>query len=72
MIDIVKKYFGKGTNITKDRNSQDTWHNIQVASCALLLEMSHIDGAFDTAEQGRILSVVKRDFHLTDEDAEAL
>ena len=72
MIDIVKRYFGKGTDITKDRNSQDRQHNIQVASCALLLEMSHIDGEFDAVEQGRILSIVKRDFHLTDEDAEAL
>ena len=72
MIDIVKRYFGKGANITKDSNSQDRQHNIQVASCALLLEMSHIDGEFDTVEQGRILSIVKRDFHLTDEDAEAL
>ena len=72
MIDIVKKYFGKRTNVTKDSNNQDTQHNIQVASCALLLEMSHIDGEFDTAEQGRILSIVKRDFHLTNEDAEAL
>jgi uncharacterized tellurite resistance protein B-like protein len=72
MIDIVKKYFGKKPRDIKDKNSGDTQHNIQVASCALLLEMSHIDGEFDSSEQGRILSIIEKNFHLTDEDAEAL
>jgi uncharacterized tellurite resistance protein B-like protein len=72
MIDIVKKYFGKGVKAGENKKGDVIQHEIQIASCALLLEMSHIDGEFDHSERERIISILKRDFELSDADADAL
>ncbi|MFC1885070.1 TerB family tellurite resistance protein [Thermodesulfobacteriota bacterium] len=72
MIDIVKKYFGKSPKTAENKNNKDVKHNIKIASCALLLEMSCIDGEFDPSEQERIISIIKRDFQLSDEEADAI
>jgi uncharacterized tellurite resistance protein B-like protein len=72
MIDIVKKYFGKGLKGGEDKGSEDKQYNTRIASCALFLEMSRIDGEFDPSEQERIMSIIKRDFQLSEDDADAL
>ena len=67
MIDLVKKFFGetkKATNADKH-----TSHDIRVATCALLLEMAHIDGEFSDSERNRISSILERDYQLSDEHA---
>lgn len=69
MIDLIKKYFGKsGEDVSADQTEQKT-HDIRIATCALLIEMSHIDGEFSEAEKERILQIMKRDHKLTDECA---
>ncbi len=47
-------------------------HDIRVATCALLLEMSHIDGEFSDSERDHIMSMMKHDHGLSDEEASAL
>ncbi|MCK9274374.1 MAG: TerB family tellurite resistance protein [Syntrophales bacterium] len=70
MLDLVKKLFGKedGQALPEPASA----HDIAVAACALLLEMSGIDGAFTEAEKNRVLSLAKEMFTLSDEEAAVL
>ena len=71
MIDLVKKFFGKST----ERRSGDKTtrpRDIRIATCALFLEMANIDGEFTQPERDRIMAILKREYHLTDEHADAL
>jgi uncharacterized tellurite resistance protein B-like protein len=72
MIDLVKMFFGKRSpNDSSDQNRKRT-QDIRIATCALLLEMSHIDGEFSPSERERVLSILKRNFDLSGEYATAL
>ena len=66
MIDLIKKFFGPA------EQAQERTHDIRIATCALLLEMANIDGEFSKLERERILSFVKEDYDLSDEQAQAL
>jgi uncharacterized tellurite resistance protein B-like protein len=69
MIDLIKKYFSRsGENNSRDQ-TDDKSHDIRIATCALLIEMSNIDGKFSEAEKERILHILKRDYRLSDEYA---
>ncbi len=72
MIDFVKKYFGKTSPDDPKRQKKDTSHDIRIATCALLLEMSSIDGEFSESERENIISILKNDYELSDEHAVAL
>ncbi len=72
MIDLVKKFFGKTTKGTPTGREKGTVHDVRVATCALFLEMAAIDGEFTQSEREIILSILKRDFDLSDEYAAAL
>ncbi|MEA3223475.1 MAG: TerB family tellurite resistance protein [Thermodesulfobacteriota bacterium] len=69
MINLLKKVFGKAADGGATDNEQDLHHDIRVATCALLLEMSHIDGEFSEIERENIISILKKDYHLSDEHA---
>ncbi|TFG92648.1 MAG: TerB family tellurite resistance protein [Syntrophobacterales bacterium] len=71
MIDIVKKFFGKKT---KDgpAGKEESIHDIRIATCALLLEMSQIDGEFSESEREGILSIIKREYEVDDEHITAI
>ena len=69
MIDLIKKYFGRsGENGSPDKTGEKL-HDIRIATCALLIEMSNIDGEFSEAEKERILRILKRDYQISDECA---
>jgi len=72
MIDLVKKFFGKSSQDNSSNQRRQTTHDIRIATCALLLEMSNIDGEFSELERENIISILKRDFDLSDEYAAAL
>ena len=72
MIDLVKKFFGKSTIDSPGDIGGEKSHDIRVATCALLIEMSNIDGEFSESEKESIISVLKKDYDLTDENAIAL
>jgi uncharacterized tellurite resistance protein B-like protein len=72
MIDLVKRFFGKGTKAGSVDQSVKNTHDIRVATCALLLEISYIDGEFSESERESIISILKKDYDLSDEHAAAL
>ncbi|NQU04166.1 MAG: TerB family tellurite resistance protein [Syntrophaceae bacterium] len=69
MIDLVKNFFGK---TKEEEKGKDTSHDIPVATCALLLEMSQIDGDFSEEERDSILATVCRDFDMSGDMAKAI
>jgi uncharacterized tellurite resistance protein B-like protein len=69
MIDLVKVFFSKRSHDESSHQGRKRPHDIRIATCALLLEMSHIDGEFSTMERERITSILKRNFDLSDEHA---
>ncbi len=72
MIDLVKKFFSNNEKHRSNTHEDVPSHDIHIATCALLLEMSTIDGEFSTSEKDNIISILKKDFQLSDEDADAL
>lgn len=72
MIDLAKKFFGKITGIAQTDPDKQTFHDIRIATCALLLEMANIDGEFSAAERKNILAILKNDYQLSNEYAEEL
>jgi uncharacterized tellurite resistance protein B-like protein len=71
MIDLVKKYFGKRTK-KSPAGREESSHDIRIATCALLLEMSQIDGEFSESEREGILSIIKMEYEVDDEYISAI
>lgn len=67
MMNLVKRFFGKDRKIRSSDAKETTTHDIRVATCALLLEMAQINGEFSYSEQESIISILKRDFQLSDQ-----
>lgn len=72
MIDLAKKFFGKSEKNISENQAEASSHEIHVATCALLLEMSNIDGEFSEVEKKNILSILKKNYQLSDENAAVL
>lgn len=72
MLDVVKKFFGEATADVSGGASQDSEHDIRVATCALFVEIARIDEKFTKAEMETILSILKEKYGLSPEHADAL
>ena len=72
MIDIVKRFFSKSSESISQKSDQKTDHDIQVAACALLVEIASIDENFSPAEMETLLSILKEKYGLSKEYADAL
>ena len=72
MIDVVKKFFSKATNDVSSGTNQHTEHDIRVATCALFVEIARIDDKFTEAEMETILSILKENYGLPQDHADAL
>jgi uncharacterized tellurite resistance protein B-like protein len=72
MIDLVKKFFGKSRSDVSGAEKETTSYDVRVATCALLLEMAHIDGEFSESEKESIINMIKEDYDLSAEHAVAL
>jgi uncharacterized tellurite resistance protein B-like protein len=72
MIDLVKKFFGKSMGNGVPEHLEKRCHNIQVATCAVFLEMARIDSEFSEEEQESLIGILKRRYELSNEDAEEL
>jgi intracellular sulfur oxidation DsrE/DsrF family protein/uncharacterized tellurite resistance protein B-like protein len=70
MRDMLKRFFSRVSdeNTLSTRNVQD----VRVATCALFLEMAHIDDAFTKEEMEIILSILKEKYQLSDAHADHL
>jgi uncharacterized tellurite resistance protein B-like protein len=72
MLDLVKRYFTKNTNNRPASTSHEDPRRIMVATCALLLEIAAIDGEFSADEQEVILSILKKEYSLSENEAASL
>ena len=72
MIDVVKRFFSKATAKVNGASSQNTEHDIRVATCALFVEIARIDEKFTEAETNSIVSILKERYGLSAEHADAL
>ena len=70
MIDIVKTFFQKKPE--EDVTEVDKTQKIQVATCALLLEVAHSDDEFSEIEEDNIVQILEKDFDLSGEYAQEL
>jgi len=68
MLDMIKRFFSKPIE-QDERNSE---HNIQVATCALFLEMAQIDESFTQEEMETILLILKSKYGLSPEYVDEL
>jgi uncharacterized tellurite resistance protein B-like protein len=82
MIDSIRKFFDErmkaptnGADVPArpaPRAPDEADQELQVAACALLLELAHADDDFRPAERLHIEAVVRRHFDLDEETAQAL
>jgi uncharacterized tellurite resistance protein B-like protein len=72
MIDIVKKFFSKSTPVDAVSTQQAPAHDIQVAVCALCIEIAGIDEKFTQQELETLLSILIKKYNLSSDKAEAL
>jgi uncharacterized tellurite resistance protein B-like protein len=70
MMDIVKTFFQKAP--VEEERKGDREQKIQVATCALLLEVANSDDEFSEIERENIVRILEEDFGLSDEYAQEL
>jgi len=72
MLDIVKRFFSKVAEDKSETTDQKADHDIRVATCALFVEIACIDEKFTQEEMETLLSVLKEEYGLSQEHADAL
>ena len=65
-MNLLDKLFKK-SNKPENDNDLDI-HQLQLATCILLIEVSKSDDDYDPEEQEKIISLIKEKFSLTDEE----
>lgn len=70
MLNKIDSFFSKYLN--KKGGKVQRAHNIEAATCAVLLEIAKIDEEFTNEEQKIINNILKKKFSLTDEEVEEL
>ena len=72
MLDLVRKYFTKNNENRPASTNHEDPRRIMIATCALLLEIAAIDGEFSAHEQEVILSILKKDYKMSENEAASL
>ena len=72
MLDIIKKFFDKVTSDDDPDGHREPRRDVQVATCALFLEMARIDETFTQQETETILSILQDKYGLSPQHADAL
>jgi len=74
MMDLIKKFFEKtSASIAENRSDgPKPEHDLRIATCALFLEMAQIDGEFSDPEREHIISRLRKEFSLSDENLDEL
>jgi uncharacterized tellurite resistance protein B-like protein len=67
-LSLINKLFKKSSESMSD-NDLDI-HQLQLATCILLIEVSKSDDDYDKAEQEKIISLIKEKFSLTNDEIE--
>ncbi|MGD9158869.1 MAG: TerB family tellurite resistance protein [Desulfobacteraceae bacterium] len=69
MIDLIKKIIG---NNEADKEKKAETGDINLATCALLLELAYIDGEFSEQEKDNITVIFKTRYALSEEEVNEL
>ena len=73
MRNVMKKFFQQDAPPDEVAlKEEERAERIQVATCALLLEVANSDDEFSDSERNNIIQILKRDFQLSDEYANEL
>ncbi len=72
MFDILSRIFGEGHGENPAAAPGKGPDAIIIATTALLLEMAHIDGNFNDSEKASILSILKEEYELSEDEASEL
>jgi len=81
MLDSIRSFFNQRMHLGTERangaqpgtdDAAEQQYRLQVAACALLLELAHADDEFSTAERDHIEAVLRRHFALDEETAREL
>ena len=72
MIDMIKRFFSNNEETDGPVMGGGSGHNLQVAVCALFLEIGRIDETFTREEMDTLLSILKERYGLSRENADAL
>jgi len=68
MIDILGIFSGNKKQVISAEEEEVTDYDIQIATCALLLEMANIDDEFSDVEREHIASILKEEYGLSVEN----
>lgn len=73
MLKVVKKFFQQdAAPDTVELKEEERAERIQVATCAVLLEVANSDDEFSAIERDNIIQILVKDFELSDEYARKL
>lgn len=67
----IKDFFNRSASLD-NKESVTKEKRLQIAACALMIEMANIDDEFSEEELGRIVAVLKKEFNLQEEMAHEL
>ena len=67
-MNLLDKLFRKSSK--PESNNELDIHQLQLATCVLLIEVSKSDDDYDSEEQKKIISLIKDKFSLTDDEIE--
>ena len=72
MLDFVKDIFFRAKVGSGENSARKSARDVQIATCALFLEMAKIDDRFTDEEEKLILSILKDKYGLSRDDADLL
>ena len=65
MLDIVKRFFSPVDEKTTASRAEGTGHQLQMAVCALFVEMARIDESFSAEEMAAVIDILKAKYGLS-------
>jgi uncharacterized tellurite resistance protein B-like protein len=68
MLKYLKELFIETDTETRE-NHKSSPHKLEIAACALLLEIAKADDEFNKAEKNRIFNIMREKFNLSQEEA---
>lgn len=73
MLDAIRSFFTENMTAPEEPTDEDQGHpSIQVAACALLLELAYADNEFAESERRHLEAAIRRHFDLSPETAREL
>ena len=69
MLTKIKDFFNNNASLKAGGDSKSRETRIQIAACALLVEMASIDNEFSETEEQGIIAILEKEFGLADEMA---